>query len=103
MHAAAEFGVVFLLFAIGLELKPERLRLFGRRAFALAILQFFVTGGIGALVAHGLGFDADAAVVLGGAIALSSTAVVLALLSELQLSSGRLGRGCDRGSCWCRI
>ncbi|MCP4074029.1 MAG: hypothetical protein GY742_20230 [Hyphomicrobiales bacterium] len=81
-HTLAEFGVVFLLFMIGLELSIGRLRALGNKIFGLGSLQVAVTGiFIGAIV-WALGLGIEAAVIIGGGLALSSTAFVLQLLVE---------------------
>ncbi len=78
----AELGVVFLLFAVGLELTWERLWQNRSQMFGLGIAQVLVTtaaiAGAGLLV----GLPLAAAVIVGGGLALSSTAVVIELLSE---------------------
>jgi len=78
----AEFGVVFLLFLIGLELSLGRLSTMRRLVFGLGGLQVVVTSAalFGALLV--LGVDAAAALVLGLCLALSSTAIVLEVLSQ---------------------
>ncbi len=81
-HTLAEFGVVFLLFMIGLELSLERLRLLGRFVFGLGALQVIVTGGAIGGVSLAFGVPKEAAIVIGGGLALSSTAFVLQLLIE---------------------
>ncbi len=78
----AEFGVVFLLFLIGIELKPARLWAMRRMVFGLGTAQVVVTG----LVITGfvLLFDESlrTAVIIGFGLALSSTAFVLQILHE---------------------
>ena len=78
----AEFGVVFLLFMIGLELSIERLRSLSRYVFGLGALQVTVTGSLIGGIAWALGAPAEAAIIIGGGLALSSTAFVLQLLTE---------------------
>ncbi len=93
IQTLAGFGIVFLLFAIGLELSVERLRQMRRFVFGLGTAQFLVTAGLIALVARVCGLDSDAAMMAGGALALSSTAVVTQLLAErgeLDLAFGRV-------------
>jgi CPA2 family monovalent cation:H+ antiporter-2 len=90
--ALAELGVVLLLFSVGLEISPERLRLFGRRTYGLAITQVVVTTLVFAGCARLAGLEATSALVVGGALALSSTAVVLELLRERGRMTGQLGR-----------
>ncbi len=87
---AAELGVVFLLFEIGLELPLETLRRHLRDALTAGAVQIggSLTGM--ALLAWALGFGGAAAVALGMMAALSSTALVIRLLSERdQLRSPR--------------
>jgi monovalent cation:H+ antiporter-2, CPA2 family len=81
-HTLAEFGVVFLLFMIGLELSIERLRAMSRNVFGLGASQVLVTGSIIAVIAWALGVNTEAAIIIGGGLALSSTAFVLQLLVE---------------------
>lgn len=78
----AELGVVFLLFAIGLELSWERLWATRNLVFGLGGLQVAICAGIIAGIAALLGHDAVTAAVLGSALALSSTAIVMPLLAE---------------------
>jgi monovalent cation:H+ antiporter-2, CPA2 family len=88
----AEFGVVFLMFNIGLELSLERLLLMRRLVFGLGALQVSVCGAALFLAAKLLGLPTPAAVVLGLALALSSTAVTVPVLAEkkrLNITSGR--------------
>ena len=87
-----EFGVVFLLFAVGLELKFERFRLFGARVFALGIAQVIATTLVLGQAALLFGLPLIVAALVGAALALSSTAVVLQLLAERSPMSGALGR-----------
>ena len=76
----AEFGVVFLLFMIGLELSAERLKALRTLVFGLGGLQVLVCGAVVAAAALALGLSPTAALVLGAALALSSTAIVLPVL-----------------------
>ncbi|MEL6543956.1 MAG: monovalent cation:proton antiporter-2 (CPA2) family protein [Myxococcota bacterium] len=93
MHFA-EFGVVMLLFLIGLELEPSRLWRLRNDVFGAGGLQVVVTTALvfGVLLAFGLSWQASA--VLGGSLALSSTAFALQLLNErkeMALPHGRTG------------
>ncbi|EME69079.1 glutathione-regulated potassium-efflux system protein kefB [Paramagnetospirillum caucaseum] len=78
----AEFGVVFLLFAIGMELPLSRLRTMRRYILGLGLAQVVVTalliGGIG----HAFGLSGALSLVVGLTLAFSSTATVLAILVE---------------------
>jgi CPA2 family monovalent cation:H+ antiporter-2 len=92
VRALAEFGVVFLLFTIGLELSLQRLWTMRRYVLGLGSAQVVVTGLAIGLVAWVIGVPAPAAVIIGGGLALSSTAVTLQLLVERGEATGRFGR-----------
>ena len=92
MAQLADFGVVFLLFAIGLELSWERLQTMRYLVFGLGGLQVALCGGAIAGVALLFGQDPVAAALIGGALALSSTAIVMPLLAEQQRQYSRPGR-----------
>ena len=89
----AEFGVVFLLFMIGLELSYERLARLRRLVFGLGAgqvaLSTLVLGEIAGLT---FGLPPGAALVVGGALALSSTAVVIPVLAERRRLATTAGR-----------
>ena len=88
----AEFGVVFLLFMIGLELSWERLRLMRKFVFGMGALQVAVCSAAIATVAVWLGQPLQAAVAIGAALALSSTAMVMPLLAESKRQHSQAGR-----------
>ncbi|XVE73893.1 hypothetical protein DITRI_Ditri11bG0155200 [Diplodiscus trichospermus] len=91
--AIAEFGVVFLLFNIGLELSVERLSSMKKYVFGVGSAQVLVTAVAVGLLAHYLaGQPGPAAIVIGNGLALSSTAVVLQVLQERGESTSRHGR-----------
>uniref|UniRef100_M4EWP8 RCK N-terminal domain-containing protein n=1 Tax=Brassica campestris TaxID=3711 RepID=M4EWP8_BRACM len=91
--AIAEFGVVFLLFNIGLELSVERLSSMKKYVFGLGSAQVLVTAAVVGLIAHYVtGQAGPAAIVIGNGLALSSTAVVLQVLQERDESTSRHGR-----------
>ena len=88
----AEFGVVFLLFLIGIELTFERLAAMRRHVFGFGTLQVIVTATLIWVIARALGVDSESSVVIGGALALSSTAIVLQVLQEKGQQSSQVGR-----------
>ncbi|VAH54746.1 unnamed protein product [Triticum turgidum subsp. durum] len=91
--AIAEFGVVFLLFNIGLELSVERLSSMKKYVFGLGSAQVLVTTAAVGLAAHRFAaLPGPAAIVVGSGLALSSTAVVLQVLQERGESTSRHGR-----------
>jgi CPA2 family monovalent cation:H+ antiporter-2 len=92
IEALAEFGVVFLLFAIGLELSLDRLMAMRRHVFGMGTLQVVLTGAAVFGLARLAGLGGAEAFVLGGALALSSTAVVLRMLEESGDMHSQAGR-----------
>jgi CPA2 family monovalent cation:H+ antiporter-2 len=92
MGQLAEFGVVFLLFMMGLELSWERLRRMRRLVFGLGVLQILVCAAAIAGAAIYLQLDRVAAVVFGLALALSSTAIVLPVLADAKRLNSPTGR-----------
>ena len=91
MHIA-EFGVVLLLFVIGLELQPSRLRAMRRSIFGLGTAQVVVTSIAFTLIALAFGLSVNAAVITGFALSLSSTPLVLQLLAERHELNTQHGR-----------
>ncbi|WP_019646363.1 monovalent cation:proton antiporter-2 (CPA2) family protein [Novispirillum itersonii] len=88
----AEFGVVFLLFAIGLELPLSRLRTMRRYIFGLGALQVLGTAAVLGGLGLAFGLSPKAAVLIGVTLAFSSTATVLAILVERNEAVTQTGR-----------
>lgn len=92
MDNFAEFGVVFLLFIIGLELTFERLIAMRRHVFGFGSLQVIVTMIAIWCIALAFGVNTNMAAVIGGGLALSSTAMVLQVLQEKGSQASQVGR-----------
>ncbi len=88
----AEFGVIFLLFTIGLELSIERLKLMRHYVFGLGALQVGITAVLIGAVILFIGQPIEVAVVVGSGLALSSTAFVIQMLVERGEMITRYGR-----------
>ncbi|MCP5144399.1 MAG: cation:proton antiporter [Gammaproteobacteria bacterium] len=88
----AEFGVVMMLFIVGLELEPARLWQLRGQLIGLGGLQVTATAVLVMLVAMGLGLSWSVALVTGLILALSSTAIVLQTLNEKGLMQSDGGR-----------
>ncbi|MDB5650483.1 MAG: potassium transporter TrkA [Hyphomicrobiales bacterium] len=93
MSTFAEFGVVFLLFMIGLELSFERLNRMRKLVFGLGALQVISCAVVVAGAALWSGETGASAGVIGGALALSSTAIVIPVLAERKRLRTAAGRG----------
>jgi CPA2 family monovalent cation:H+ antiporter-2 len=78
----AELGVVFLVFTLGLEFSLPRMIAMRREAFLIGGLQVVVTTGAFAAVLWALKVPALTAIMIGGALAMSSTAIVIRQLGE---------------------
>lgn len=82
IQGIAEFGVIFLLFIIGIELKPERLWSMRRMVFGLGTAQVMVTGFVITGLALLFGQSLRTSVIVGFGLALSSTAFGLQILTD---------------------
>lgn len=88
-----EFGVVFLLFIIGVEIKPQRLWVMRRLVFGLGGAQVLLTGlGLAAAFHYGFALGFATALIMGLGLALSSTAFGVQLLSEKNQLTSHWGR-----------
>jgi glutathione-regulated potassium-efflux system protein KefB len=90
----SEFGVVMMLFVIGMEVSPQRLWVMRRTVFGIGSLQVALTAVAIGGIAIALGLDWKGALIVGLGLALSSTAIDLQILAErkeLSSAHGRLG------------
>jgi CPA2 family monovalent cation:H+ antiporter-2 len=88
----AELGIVFFLFEMGIELSVERLLSMKKDVFGLGLSQFATTAVAIAFAGRFLNLPANALVVLGGGLALSSSAFVLQLLKDNNQLATRFGK-----------
>jgi len=86
----AEFGIVFLMFTIGLEFSVNHLKKMKKEVFLYGTMQVVLSGLLFTLLAYfAFGLETKSAIVVGFALALSSTAIVLKVLNESnQIHSG---------------
>ena len=93
LGAIAEFGIVFLMFTIGVEFSPEKLRLMKKEVLIFGPLQLLVTASIFFSLGYfWLRLDHAVNLVVSLALSLSSTAIVLNLLTKSRRISRRYGR-----------
>src|SRR5437762_5396649 len=78
----AEFGIVFLMFSIGLEFSLPQLKAMGRAVFGLGLAQVAITTLAAMVLLHLFGSGWQAGFALGGMLAMSSTAIVSKMLAE---------------------
>lgn len=91
MHFA-ELGIVMLLFVIGLELQPSRLWVLRKSVFGLGAAQVTLTAALIAVAGLAFGLPVATSIVIGFALAMSSTAFVLQTLAERGELTTRKGR-----------
>ena len=93
VDAIAEFGVVFLMFSIGLEFSLQKLKSMRQLVFGFGATQMLITtAGVGVISWAGFGQDWRAGLAVGLAVAMSSTAIVAKMLSERFELHSRSGR-----------
>ena len=92
MDSFGEFGIVFLLFLIGLELTFERLIAMRAHVFGFGTLQLITTMLLVGSICTMLDLSLKASAIIGGALALSSTAIVLQVLKDYNKEATQVGR-----------
>jgi CPA2 family monovalent cation:H+ antiporter-2 len=91
--AIAEYGIIFLLFAIGLELSFERLKAMRKYVFGLGSLQMLITSAaISSILLFYTQMSPVVSIVIGIGMSLSSTAIVLQVIKDMNKQSSQLGR-----------
>jgi CPA2 family monovalent cation:H+ antiporter-2 len=89
---AAEFGIVLLMFMIGLELSLERLLVMRRLVFGLGSVQLVASAAIIGIACYLLTGDGGLSFIVGLALAMSSTAIVTQVLSQAKQLASHHGR-----------
>ena len=92
LQHVSEFGVVLLMFVIGLELQPSRLWVLRRTVFGLGAVQLAACGALLAAGAYAYGLRGPSAAVVAFGLAMSSTAMCLQVLAERQQLKTQHGR-----------
>ncbi len=83
LNHVAEFGIVFLMFTIGLEFSVNHLKQMKKEVFVYGTLQVVITAAIFTYITHYIfSLDMKTSIVIGSALALSSTAIVLKVLND---------------------
>lgn len=83
LDVLAEIGVILLLFSVGLETRLDDLKKVGASAFLVGILGVFIPFGLGALWAHGSGFDWIRSMFVAAAFVATSAGITARVLQEL--------------------
>jgi CPA2 family monovalent cation:H+ antiporter-2 len=89
----AELGIVFLLFALGLELTFSRLMAMRKYVLGFGGLQVIVTSDLISLICHKFAkLEVETSIIIGSALSMSSTAIVMQVIAEHGDQSTRVGR-----------
>jgi glutathione-regulated potassium-efflux system ancillary protein KefC len=88
----AEFGVVMMLFLIGLEVDADELWRMRHRVIGMGLTQMALTGGLLTLTFKLVGFSWPAAIVVGLALAMSSTAIAMQTVAQRNITKTDTGR-----------
>lgn len=92
LSVLAEMGIVFLLFVIGIELTVERLMSMRKHIFGFGTLQFVITATLIIVICKYLGLSAESSIIIGSALALSSTAIVIKVIADANANATLVGR-----------
>ena len=93
LDQVAEFGIVFLMFTIGLGVSFSHLREMKKEVLAFGLTQVVTTTiALAAIANLGFGIETRSAIIIGSALALSSTAIVLKMLNESGQIKSDVGR-----------
>lgn len=89
----AEFGIVFLMFTIGLEFSPQKLHLMRKEVFLFGPLQVLTSAGLFFAIGHyGFALPIQTNLIVSLSLSLSSTAIVLNLLTKARKTGSAYGR-----------
>lgn len=89
MHLLAEVGIVFLLFSLGLEFSLPKLLAMRSLVFGVGLGQMLLTTAVFTCVPYFLGIGLSASIIIGGTLALSSTAIVIKQATEMGILNNR--------------
>lgn len=89
MHLLAEIGIVFLLFSLGLEFSLPKLMAMRHLVFGVGLMQMCLTTLVFTIIPYVMGISLSASLVIGGMIALSSTAIVIKQVTEMGILNNR--------------
>ncbi|MDB5527168.1 MAG: hypothetical protein JWR51_271 [Devosia sp.] len=92
LRHASEFGIVMMLFLIGLELQPSEIWRMRHKVIGLGVTQLVLTAVLLAVIIHFAGIHWNAAIVIGLALAMSSTAIAMQTVEQRDITKTDTGR-----------
>ncbi len=81
----SEIGIIFMMFAVGLEFSFKKLMSMGSKAFITAFLGILGMIGVGALLGFVMGWGTMESLFLGGMLSMSSTAIIVKAFDDMKL------------------
>ena len=92
LRHASEFGIVMMLFLIGLELQPSEIWRMRHKVVGLGVSQLALTAVLLAVIVHFAGLHWNAAIIIGLALAMSSTAIAMQSVDQRDITRTDTGR-----------
>jgi glutathione-regulated potassium-efflux system ancillary protein KefC len=92
LRHASEFGIVMMLFLIGMELQPSEIWRMRHKVLGLGVTQLVLTAALLAVIIHFAGIHWNAAIVIGMALAMSSTAIAMQTVEQRDITKTDTGR-----------
>ena len=88
----SEIGIILLMFILGMSFPPKRIMDLGGRSLVASLLQIVLTTMATAAFCRGIGFPTGICFLIGGLVALSSTAIVIKVLTDMAFIDTLHGR-----------
>ena len=92
VEAWSEIGIIFMMFAVGLEFSFKKLMSVGSMAFITAFIGIIGMIGVGALLGFVMGWDVMESIFLGGMLSMSSTAIIVKAFEDMKLKNQPFAR-----------
>lgn len=89
LHTLSELGIIFLMFALGLDFSFHKIKDIGFSALITGMLKVVITGFLGFFIGRCMDWSVIDSIFLGAAVAISSTTIIIKVLDELNLSGKR--------------
>jgi len=89
LHTLSELGIIFLMFALGLDFSFHKIKDIGFSALITGILKVALTGFLGFFIGRCMQWSLYDCIFLGAAVAISSTTIIIKVLDELNLKGKR--------------
>ena len=92
LRQASEFGIVMMLFLIGLELQPTEIWRMRHKVIGLGLTQLLLTAALLGFIVHSAGLSWNASIIIALALAMSSTAIAMQSVEQRDITKTDTGR-----------